>query len=106
MVRLNGLHGLRCALHARYDLHHISGPNWTETFAVLQSSWGSVGLMKAHKSLLQEALEDPFNQQFQLVGDNTVPIRHPSFVYSQLIGHPASRIEANMQVVRMLCKQK
>lgn len=38
MVRLNGLHGLRCALHARYDLHHISGPNWTDMKRLLSCS--------------------------------------------------------------------
>ncbi|KAK9787849.1 hypothetical protein WJX73_005712 [Symbiochloris irregularis] len=55
-------------------------------------AWGGMGMIKAHQSLLKAALEDPFNQQFQLLCDYTVPIRAPVFAYTQLIGHNASRL--------------
>ena len=58
----------------------------------LQVRWGSVEMVKAHRALLRAALADPFNQQFQLLCDTVVPIREPSFIHAQLIGHAASRI--------------
>ena len=55
-------------------------------------------MVQAHRALLREALKDPFNQQFHLLCDTALPLRDPAFIYTQLIGHAASRITRMKQV--------
>ena len=69
------------------------------TCGLMQVAWGGMGMIKAHQSLLKAALQDPFNQQFQLLCDYTVPIRAPVFAYTQIIGHSASRLAAQWTTV-------
>ncbi|CAL8469568.1 g9109 [Coccomyxa elongata] len=41
---------------------------------------------------MKAALEDPYNQRFQLVCESTIPVRTPIFTHDQLLAQNMSRI--------------
>ena len=79
--------------------HHLVGPGgWkrcTLTDAVtidLQTAWGNHSLVTATRILMAAALEDPYNQRFQLVCEATIPVRAPLVTHDQLLAQNMSRI--------------
>ena len=48
--------------------------------------------MRATRLLMKAALEDPYNQRFQLVCESTIPVRTPIFTHDQLLAQNMSRI--------------
>lgn len=44
--------------------------------------------------MLREALKDPLNHKFALIGDTSLPLYPPATVYVQLLVEPLSRLQA------------
>ena len=59
---------------------------------VLQTSWGGHSLVKATRILMKAALEDPYNQRFQLLCETTIPVRSAFFTHQQLLAQNMSRV--------------
>lgn len=58
----------------------------------LQTAWGNHSLVTATRILMAAALEDPYNQQFQLVCEATISVRAPLVTHDQLLAQNMSRI--------------
>ncbi|KAK9917995.1 hypothetical protein WJX75_000371 [Coccomyxa subellipsoidea] len=58
----------------------------------VETAWGNHSLVTATRILMAAALEDPYNQQFQLVCEATIPVRAPLVTHDQLLAQNMSRI--------------
>ncbi|KAL7137065.1 hypothetical protein ABFS83_10G069200 [Erythranthe nasuta] len=47
--------------------------------------WGKISMVDAERRLLANALKDPDNQQFVLLSDSCIPLRHFDYVYNYLM---------------------
>ncbi len=59
---------------------------------VLQTMWGGHSLVKAERLLMRAALQDPYNQRFQLVCEYSIPVRPALFTHQQLLAQNMSRV--------------
>ncbi|KAL3131147.1 hypothetical protein ABBQ38_000452 [Trebouxia sp. C0009 RCD-2024] len=60
----------------------------------VETQWGHHSLAEASRRLLQAALQDPLNQRFVLVSEDSIPLYPPATIYQQLMLEDKSRINA------------
>ncbi|BDA44732.1 probable glycosyltransferase BC10 [Coccomyxa sp. Obi] len=58
----------------------------------VETTWGGHSLIKATRLLMKAALEDPFNERFQLLCEYTIPVRSAFFTHQQLLAQNMSRV--------------
>ena len=60
----------------------------------VETEWGGHSLAEASKRLLRAALQDPLNQRFVLISEDSIPLYPPATIYQQLMLEDKSRINA------------
>ncbi len=60
----------------------------------VETEWGGHSLAEASKRLLRTALQDPLNQRFVLISEDSIPLYPPATIYQQLMLEDKSRINA------------
>ena len=60
----------------------------------VETEWGGHSLAEASRRLLRAALQDPLNQRFVLISEDSIPLYPPATIYQQLMLEDKSRINA------------